>query len=354
MNELARKRKELPTVVEVSKPYDSKSNGRAEGAVRRLESQVRTLKIATERNLGIVVDVHTPLSSWHVEHSADVLTKCSVGSDGRTPYERIKQKKYHGEMVEFASMVMVKLQGKLQGGIMKERRIPGLWLGKRWSSDEHLVSVASGRVVRARDVRLFSPDRAFDLEFARNVVGTPSNPSAVESEETVWHDVPRAPVARPTDPVHVPTARQAMLHKSYFEKFGYSANCPKCRALMRGEEAGPSHTNACRKSIEEEMDRDPILKQRLATAKERMDRYLASEVERGSTRPEPEVRTRESAPVVPEATGPDEDGIPEVGEDDGEEIEQTSKKARTGPRETEEAADAEVEVVDGSTARVTE
>jgi len=31
MGELALKRKEAPTVVETSKPYDSKTNGRAEG-----------------------------------------------------------------------------------------------------------------------------------------------------------------------------------------------------------------------------------------------------------------------------------------------------------------------------------
>lgn len=173
MQELARKRRELPTVVETSKPYDSKSNGRAEGAVRRLESQVRALKIATERNVGVVMDVHSAVFAWLVEHAADVLTKCSVGSDGRTPYERMKQNKYHGEMVEFGSMVMVKLQGKLQGGIMREGWIPGLWLGKRWTTDEHLVSIASGKVVRARDVRLFPLDQAFDLEYFKNVVGTP-------------------------------------------------------------------------------------------------------------------------------------------------------------------------------------
>ena len=86
MQELARKRRDPPTVVETSKPYDSKSNGRAEGAVRRLESQVRTLKIATERNMGVVMDVHSPIFAGLVEHSADVLTKCSVGGDGRTPY----------------------------------------------------------------------------------------------------------------------------------------------------------------------------------------------------------------------------------------------------------------------------
>ena len=54
MQKLARKRRDMPTVVETSKPYDSKSNGRAEGAVRKLESQVRTLNIATEKNIGIL------------------------------------------------------------------------------------------------------------------------------------------------------------------------------------------------------------------------------------------------------------------------------------------------------------
>ena len=61
MTELARRRKEDPTIVETSKPYDSKSNGRAEGAIRKVECQIRTLKIATENNLGIVIHVYAPL-----------------------------------------------------------------------------------------------------------------------------------------------------------------------------------------------------------------------------------------------------------------------------------------------------
>ena len=116
-----------------------------------------------------------------------------------------------------------------------------------------MVSVANGRVVRARDVRLYPADRAFDLEYVKNVVGTPSNPSAVESEETVWHDVPRALVAQDLDPTVLPASRRIILHKSYFEKFGYSASCPKCRALMRNDDtlAQRGHTDECRRRIEE-------------------------------------------------------------------------------------------------------
>ena len=49
-----------------------------------------------------------------------MLTKVTVGEDGKTPYERIKQKAYSGTFFEFGSMVWAKLPGKVQGGLMRE------------------------------------------------------------------------------------------------------------------------------------------------------------------------------------------------------------------------------------------
>ena len=231
---------------------------------------------------------------------------------------------------------------------MKERWIPGLWLGKRWSTDEHVVSAASGRVVRARDVRLFPADKAFDVNFAKNVVGTPSNPSVVENEETVLHDIPRAPVARPEDPASAPVTRQVILLKACFERFGHSADCSMCRAMMRGEIVGPSHTVACRNRVESEMEKDPILKQRLEAARERRDRYLVGEVARGSTQHAPVPQQRDEQELGPSSHRQEEDKIPEVPKDDGAEVEPMSKRYRAGaqnpPKETSEV------VVDGSAA----
>ena len=82
MRDLARRRSNAPTVVELSKAYDSKSNGRAEGTVRRLEEQVRTMKIALDAALGIELEVLHPVFEWLVEHAADVLNKTEVASDG--------------------------------------------------------------------------------------------------------------------------------------------------------------------------------------------------------------------------------------------------------------------------------
>ena len=72
-------------MLETSKPYDSKSNGRAENAVKRLEGQVRTFKLALQEAIGYEIDVEHPIFEWLVEHSADILTKVTVGEDGKTP-----------------------------------------------------------------------------------------------------------------------------------------------------------------------------------------------------------------------------------------------------------------------------
>ena len=129
-------------------------------------------------------------------------------------------------MVPFGSMVYVKLPGKLQGGLMRERWIPGLWLCKNWGSDEHVVSLANGKVVRARDVKPFPDNELYDQEFIKSVAGTPQNPSAVANASDVIHQVPRAPMARPEGPTSNPITRQAILHRWYFDKIGYSEGCP--------------------------------------------------------------------------------------------------------------------------------
>ena len=114
MSELCRSRREAPTVMEHSPRYESKSNGRAENAVKRIEGQVRTLKLALEAAIGQELEVTHPIFEWLVEHCADLLTKCTVGADGKTPYERIKNKAYKGTMYEFGSMVLARLPGKPQ------------------------------------------------------------------------------------------------------------------------------------------------------------------------------------------------------------------------------------------------
>ena len=92
--------------------------------------------------------------SWLVEHATDVINKALVMTDGSTAYERIKGRKDHGEMLEFATPVMHRVSGKVHGAIMAERWLEGICLGKCIQSGEHYVAIKGGNVVRARSVRL--------------------------------------------------------------------------------------------------------------------------------------------------------------------------------------------------------
>ena len=78
---------------------------------------MRTMLLALESRLDAKIPVTHRVITWLVEHAADVLNKFAVGIDGRTAYEWIKGKKYHGEMVELGRRVMFKIPCKPEGRI---------------------------------------------------------------------------------------------------------------------------------------------------------------------------------------------------------------------------------------------
>ena len=147
---------------------------------------VRTHKIALEAKKGGKLNINHSAIGWMIEHCADILNKCQVGKDGRTPYERLKGKKYGGTFMEFGSPVMLRVTDKPQGGLMQERWIEGIWLGSRFNTLEHLVSRRSDGVV--------------DLD---SIIGQLHAPQGVQRIEKF--EVPRACVAPPTEPA-VPTS----------------------------------------------------------------------------------------------------------------------------------------------------
>ena len=106
----------LRTQIERSALGDSQSNGRAERAVQSIEMMVRTFKLDLESRMGQRLPVSSALFTWVVRHSADVYNKRQVGRDRATPYQRARGRVYNGELLQFASKVMYRLSGPVQGG----------------------------------------------------------------------------------------------------------------------------------------------------------------------------------------------------------------------------------------------
>ena len=203
---------------------------------------------------------------------------------------------------------------------MEPRWIRGIWPGKRWGSDEHIVSMPGGKVVRARNVRPRAD--GFDRDLFDQLIGRPRDPFGVwdgagENPHRVVTEVLRTPVEREAAPTHAPKVRATLICREYFDKCAFSEGCAKCRAIQRGDETQPTlaHNAACRKRIEDLMRTGPTLRQRVAAADEGRVNYLAGEVERGEVAPDPQVAEEDPPEVAePEIDPAEEDDIPEAGE----------------------------------------
>ena len=202
---------------------DSKGNGLAERAVQSVEEMIRVHKLALETRIGAKLPCVHPMMAWLVEHSADVLNRYNMGKDGRTPYQRLKGRKFVGNMLEFCSPVMFRVSGKVAGGIMQARWMPGIWVGKKLHSDEHLVMKEDGIVVRSRAVREMTKDITInDLDILKS---TPHDPLGTIRAST---SAPRPPVVPrdlgPEDLEYKP--RRARITHDVIEKYGYTTGCP--------------------------------------------------------------------------------------------------------------------------------
>ena len=297
------------TLLEGSPAGDSRANGLAERAIQSVEKQIRVLKLALERNVGAKVGVEHPCFPWLAEHAADILTKFVIGRDGMTAWERLKGRKYSGVLFEFGANILLKVQLRPMGGEMAARWLPGVWLGKRFATDEHVVAMEDGTVVRADAVREF-PGQRFDKDLLDKIIGAPwdlrgtgSEQGGGEREDPRAGDVRQALVIEPT-PMTLPVARRLMITKDILDKVEYTDGCRKCRDILEGDRSRPglSHSEECRARVIARMQADPELRPRLQCEKERQDAYLEArlEAEFGKRKPQP-ARPAEPGSTRPEA-----------------------------------------------------
>ena len=214
------------TVLEHTPAGDSRANGRAERAVQAVEKKTRVLKLATEENLGKFSCLH-PCFPWLVMHAADCLTKYHIGVDGTTAYEKLKGWPYSGITHEFGACVLYQISAKVQGGDMSARWAKGIWLGKRFASEEHLIGISGGSVVRSGAVKPH-PELEWDSGLFDTIAGSPWDPLGTRASEAEGRehqgDVPHFVVPRGSDDLPVPV-RKMQITQAMCLKYGYTLGC---------------------------------------------------------------------------------------------------------------------------------
>ena len=207
--------------------------------------------------------------------------------DRLTAYEAIKGREYSGVMLKFGSVVLFKASAKVSGGIMEPRWRRGIWLGKRFATEEHVMGTPDGGVIRSRAVKPH-PEQQWNTELFDNLRGVPWDPSgkAVASEASTEHtaDLSKFSVARSVEPT-IPQARRVMISRAYLERFNFTERCFKCDAMQSGDNSKLTlaHSSACRARIEARLAAGPLLSKHLDNANRRQDEYFAKRIEAGDT-----------------------------------------------------------------------
>ena len=82
------------------------SNGNIERAVGLRTSQARTLKAALEHHIGTRVPPDGRILRWLVEFAAHMMNRCDIGSDGKTPLQRLHGRKDNTPILEFGEKIL--------------------------------------------------------------------------------------------------------------------------------------------------------------------------------------------------------------------------------------------------------
>ena len=88
------------TQLENSRVGESRSNGLIQKAIQEVIGMIRTfldqaeVKLNKGRTEEDILEDNGPPIAWLIEHAASAITRAKIGIDGKTPYERLKGKRF--------------------------------------------------------------------------------------------------------------------------------------------------------------------------------------------------------------------------------------------------------------------
>ena len=340
-------RREQPTILENSPVADSRSNGAAERAVQAVQEHVRVLKHGLEQRLGIKIKASHPVLSWIVEHAADLLSKYQAGDDGRTPYERLKGKRFSGTEVEFGEKIHHKYRKAVMNHKLEPRWGEGFYLGKLWRTGEAIVGTEAG-VVKAGTIKRVGAHRRWDAAGLERVQGLPWkwNPDAEELPRELrlrWlSDGERGDEQAGGSGDRM--VYRMRLKRQDFLTHGFTEGCPGCRALLSGAPAR-NHHDACRARMENAISSEPEGQERRERQTTKENEFFARVLEQ---RFGPEARDRRQEESQQKKPRMESSGDKRSGQGGVEPDERDDKRARRDGREevSDEVPDASPEAPD--------
>ena len=235
------------TVIEHSAVEDSKGNGVIERAVKSIEGQTRVARSALEMRIGAKIEPEHAVMTWLIEYVSLLLNWYEVGRDGRTAYERNKNKSSKLMGLEFGECVM--WRRRPVGSNLAKLAVlwgVGVYLGVKGSTGEIIIGNGDG-VWRTRTVRRRPEELRWRAEEIEKIKGLPWDHEGEKKEGEVvrLERLPEELLKQEKQAINEELKQPYAFHtkREDYEKYGYSRGCPGCRALLTGT-TKQKHTSA--------------------------------------------------------------------------------------------------------------
>ena len=129
---------------------ESQSNVIIEPAVELVAGQARTLMASLEHRIGTGVPPDARILGWLVEFAAYLMNKCDIGSDGKTPLQRLHGRKDNTRILELREKNLYMPAKPARGGKWEPRFHPGVFVGMLNSSSEAVVVTEQELAIKTR------------------------------------------------------------------------------------------------------------------------------------------------------------------------------------------------------------
>ena len=272
------------TVVEHSAKGDSQSNSIAEKAVQDFEGLMRTWMSVLQDKYKADIPAEHPIVAFLVEYIGEMYNSTHIGSDGKTPYKRIKGRDSTKNLIPFGEKVLYK-RDKPTGkkNKLEEKFREGIWAGVIGTSKEHIVLTQTGPKT-ARTIRRVENDGKYDLELLSKVVGRPlvdveedhESDSEVDKGTLVECQVKEREEGHQEEVQEL--KRRWKITKEDIETYGITPGCLGCRTIKAGLPR-QNHSERCRQRIEDEIKNTEEGRAKIERSDSRINEAIAKQIQ---------------------------------------------------------------------------
>ena len=232
-----------------------------------------------EARLGKYLPISHAITAWLLEHACTILNARARGSDGHTPWQRVKGRSFRQLLLGFGECVLYKLPSKgphsNPDGNMGGRWLEGVFLGYSRSSNTYTVATIDG-VANVRSIYRRPAENRWNFERVARIAATPWS-TREKPEVGVEFADKNAESAEARGRASTPLPQAFRINYADLEEHGFTRECQQCEynQFHRKSKTGLSHTATCRKRLLDALMTTPAGRRRLEAYEEKIDHAIA-------------------------------------------------------------------------------